>query len=101
MVSCPSAAKVGWGLVGRCRLWGRVQASVQPVQKLTVAHLSAAAAVQVVFQEWKAALARQSVPFLAVLEKCWARSLFSLPWGAAGLAADKACLESRLECRLN
>lgn len=78
-----------------------MQASVQPVQKLTVAHLSAAASVQVVFQERKAALELQFVQVLALVWACWAEFGFFLPWGATGLAADKACLKSRLECRLN
>lgn len=91
---------MGWRLFEPYRL-RQAQVSVQPVQKLKVAHLSVAAFVRVVFQERQAALELQFVQVLAVLEKCWVRSLFSLPWGATGLAADKACLESRLECRLN
>jgi len=91
---------VGWRLFEPYRL-RQAQVSVQPFQKLKVAHSSVAAFVRVVFQERQAALELQFVQVLAVLEKCWVRSLFSLPWGATGLAADKACLESRLECRLN
>ena len=68
---------------GRCRLWERMQASVQ-----------------VVFQE-PVALELQFVQVLALVWACWAEFGFFLPWGAAGLAADKACLKLRLECRLN
>lgn len=70
-------------MFGRCRLWGRVQASVQ-----------------VVFQE-PAALELQFVQVLALVWACWAEFGFFLPWGATGLAADKACSELRLERRLN
>lgn len=88
-------------MFGRCRLWGWTQASAQSVQKLTVVHLSAAASVQVVFQARQAALELQFVQVLALVWVCWAEFGFFLPWGATGPVADKACLESRLEYRLN
>lgn len=57
--------------------------------------------MRVVFQERKAALKLQFVQVLALVWACWAEFGFFLPWGATGPAADKACLKSRLERRLN
>lgn len=66
--------------------------AVQPVQKLRVAHLSAAEpSVWLVFQEREAAVELQFVLVLAVLEERWAGFVFSPPWGATGPAAGKAC----------
>jgi len=50
---------------------------------------------------WSTAVELQWFLVLAVLEEHWAISVFSPPWGATGLAAGKACLELRRECRLN
>lgn len=91
---------MGWRLFEPYRL-RQAQVSVQSVQKLAVGRLSAAASVQVVFQKRQAALVLQFVQVLALVWACWAEFGFFLPLGAAGPAADKACLELRLECRLN